>query len=222
MPGASGLRRFVGQPGPELPFPLSQPKPRGECCEMCSADIGEQHSHVVNTETRSLLCTCRSCYLLFTQEGAGRGHYRAVPDRYLVDPDRELTQGQWDSLQVPVAMAYFFRNSALGRIVAQYPSPAGATESLLDLSAWDEIAPEYPLAAALTPDVEALIVRRARVRNESYVVPIDACYELVGRVRLHWSCFDGGKEARQDIDEFFDRVRARSRPLPDQSEARCG
>ncbi|MGI8695746.1 MAG: DUF5947 family protein [Mycobacteriales bacterium] len=213
MAGAAGLRRFVSAPEPELPFALRQPKPRGEGCEMCGADITDEHSHVVNVDSRSLLCACRPCYLLFTQEGAGRGNYRAVPDRYLTDPDSDISEGQWESLQVPVAMAYFFYNSAQDRIIAQYPSPAGATESLLDLSAWETIAAENPLAAALTPDVEALIVRRSQQGNETYLVPIDTCYELVGRVRMHWTGFDGGSEARQDIDEFFDAVRDRSRPL---------
>jgi hypothetical protein len=217
MTGATGLRRFVAGSRPGLPFELSQPKPRGECCEMCGEDITDEHSHVVNLESRSLLCTCRPCYLLFTHEGAGRGNYRAVPARYLADPDFALSAAQWDALQVPVSMAFFFYNSALGRIVAQYPSPAGATESLLDLVAWDSIVDENPLAAALAPDVEALIVYRSRETNESYLVPIDACYELVGRVRMHWSGFDGGPEAHQDIDEFCDRVRARSRRLtPDR------
>jgi Family of unknown function (DUF5947) len=180
---------------------------------MCGEDISDEHSHVSNIETRSLLCTCRACYLLFTHDGAGRANYRAVPDRYLTDPDFQLSEAQWEELQVPVAMAFFFYNSMLGRIVAQYPSPAGATESLLDLACWQTIAAENPLAAALIPDVEAIIVRRSREGNENYLIPIDACYELVGRVRMHWSGFDGGTEARRDIDEFFDRVRARSRRL---------
>jgi hypothetical protein len=180
---------------------------------MCGEDITDEHSHVVNIESRSLLCTCRPCYLLFTREGAGRGNYRSVPERYLTDPSFQLSEARWEELQVPVAMAFFFYNSMLGRIVAQYPSPAGATESLLDLNAWSSIAAENPLAAALEPDVEALIVHRANGRNESYLVPIDACYELVGRVRMHWTGFDGGPEARQDITEFFDEVRRRSDDL---------
>jgi hypothetical protein len=213
-----GLQRFVGgttgRAGPrQLPFALSQPKPRGECCEMCGADITEDHSHVSNVESRSLLCTCRPCFLLFTHDGAGRGNYRAIPERYLTDPEFQLSEGQWEQLQVPVAIAFFFYNSVLGKIVAQYPSPAGATESLLDLTAWETIAAENPLAAALDPDVEALIVYRSREGNECYLVPIDACYELVGRVRMHWSGFDGGPEARADIADFFSRVRARSRVL---------
>jgi hypothetical protein len=216
-----GLGRFVTPPrggaapstGPGLPFTLSQPKPRGEGCEMCGEDITDEHSHVVNIESRSLLCTCRPCYLLFTREGAGRGNFRSVPERYLTDPSFQLSEARWEELQVPVAMAFFFYNSMLGRIVAQYPSPAGATESLLDLAAWDAIAAENPLAAALEPDVEALIVHRGRDGDESYLVPIDACYELVGRVRLHWTGFDGGPEARADIAAFFEQVRARSEQL---------
>ena len=132
--------------------------------------------------------------------------YRAVPDRYRSDPDFDLTDAQWDDLQVPVAMAFFFHNSVLDRIVAHYPSPAGATESLLDLAAWDDIVARTPLAAELSPDVEALIVRRSREGNECFLVPIDACYELVGRVRMRWSGFDGGPEARRDIDDFFVQV----------------
>jgi hypothetical protein len=44
------------------------------------------------------------------------------------------------------------------------------------------------------------------------VVPIDACYELVGLVRMHWKGFDGGEEAWAAIGGFFDAVRERSRP----------
>lgn len=212
MATTTGLRRFVASPEPELPFTLSTAAPIGESCEMCGTPVGDEHSHCVNVESRRLLCTCRPCYLLFAPDGAGGRNYRAVPDRYHTDPGSAITEGQWDALQVPVAMAFFFHNSVLGRIVAQYPSPAGATESLLDLTAWAAIEAVNPLAAALIPDVEALIVRRSREGNETFLVPIDCCYELVGRVRMHWSGFDGGPDAARDIREFFDGVRTRSRP----------
>lgn len=218
---ATGLQRFV-RPAAALPFALSEPKPRGEGCELCSESIGEEHSHVVNIETRRLLCTCRPCYLLFTPEGAGRGNYRAVPDRILTDPTTTIADSRWEELQVPVAMAFFFENSVLGRVVAQYPSPAGATESLLDLAAWESVRAESRLAAALIPDVEALIVRRSREGNEAYLLPIDSCYELVGRLRMHWSGFDGGSEARQDIAEFFAWLQARARPITDEARVSHG
>ena len=213
----AGLRRFVTPTGvqsrPDFVPPRSKAPPPGESCEMCGTALVDEHSHVVNLDSRRLLCACRPCYLLFTREGAGRGNYRAVPDRYLFEADVALSDALWDRLQVPVGMAFFFFNSMLGRIVAQYPSPAGATESLLDLSAWDAVGEESSLARDMAPDVEALIVRRSRESNECYLVPIDVCYELVGRIRMHWTGFDGGEEARQDITDFFARVRAHSRPI---------
>lgn len=213
---APGLSRFVsraGGSGQETFRPQERRAPPGESCEMCGVAILDEHPHVVNVDSRRLLCSCRPCYLLFTQDGAGHGNYRAVPDRYLVDPDGAIADAVWDDLQVPVGMAFFFHNSVLGRIVAQYPSPAGATESLLDLAAWDSFVATCRLAGELTPDVEALIVRRTRGVDECFLVPVDVCYELVGRIRMHWSGFDGGEEAQQDITDFFDRVRERSRPL---------
>ena len=218
-PRVTGLRRFVPASATQLPYALStvtkprSTKPLGEVCEMCGVDIGEEHPHVVNIEARSMQCTCRPCYLLFAPEGAGRGRYRAVPERYLVDAESDISEAQWDQLQVPVAMAFFFENSVLGHVVAQYPSPAGATESLLDLEAWRQIVAGNRLAAALVPDVEALFVHRSREGNKTYLVPIDVCYELVGRMRMHWTGFDGGAEARQDVEDFLARLTARSRNL---------
>jgi hypothetical protein len=207
----SGLRRFVARSPVE--FAQRKAAAQDERCELCGTGIAAEHPHVVNLERRSLLCACRPCALLFTREGAGRGNYRTVPDRYLSDPRSALSEAQWDALQVPVGVAFFFVNSVLGRVVALYPGPAGATESLLDLGAWDGVTVANPLAAALQPDVEALIVRRDRRHDEAYLVPIDVCYELVGRLRMHWSGFDGGPEARTDLESFFARVREQARPL---------
>ena len=112
------------------------------------------------------MCACRGCYLLFTPEGAGGGHFRAVPDRYLVVPDFRLSPAQWDALQIPVSVAFFFVNSTLDRVAAFYPSPAGATESLLPLDTWDELVAAHPELATLEPDVEALLVRADRRRAD--------------------------------------------------------
>ena len=40
-------------------------------------------------------------------------------------------------------------------------------------------------------------------REIDAVFPVDACYRLVGLVRLHWKGFDGGAEAWAAIDAFF-------------------
>ncbi len=205
-------------------------------CEMCGEPIAEEHSHVVNVASRSLLCTCRACYLLFTQRDAALAYY-AVPDRYLSFPAVSLIPETWDELQIPVGVAFFFHNSALGRTVAFYPSPAGATESELPLGAWDRVVAGNAALGTMASDVEALLVRRAEdqpgvghttgilpasgpaERFECFLVPIDACYELVGQLRRLWRGFDGGQEAHTAIDEFFQRVRARSRPAQSAASA---
>ena len=188
-----------------------------ERCEMCATPIGEQHQHVVDLDSRGLMCTCRPCYLLFTAEGA-QLRYRAVPDRYLSFPGAGLDARQWDELEIPVGLAFFFANSVLGRTVAFYPGPAGATESELPLGAWERVLDAHPVLRTLVPDVEALIVRMPdrAAAAACHLVPIDRCYELVGALRQVWRGFDGGQEARARIDDFFADVAARSRPARDE------
>ena len=104
-------------------------------------------------------------------------------------------------------------NSIAGRTIAFYPSPAGATESALSLSAWCDVEAANPWVRSAAPDVEALLVRsRADMGStyECFVVPIDACYELVGRIRLHWKGLDGGDVVRNEIERFFAEVAART------------
>ena len=189
----------------------------GDHCDMCAEPIGEPHAHVVSLESRSLMCTCRPCYLLFTDQDAHL-KYRSVPERYLSFPDHDggvLDARAWDELQIPVGLAFLFQNSVQGRTVAFYPGPAGATESELPLDAWDRIVAHSPGLAVLRPDVEALLVRRsAQTPGSCHLVPIDACYQLVGQLRMLWRGFDGGSEAHAAMDEFFADVTARSRPAP--------
>ncbi|MCU1494967.1 MAG: hypothetical protein JWO62_2731 [Acidimicrobiaceae bacterium] len=185
----------------------------GESCELCCEPIPEEHGHLVDIEARNLMCACRGCYLLFTSEGAGGAHFRSVPDRYRSFPGLELSPLQWDSLQVPVSVAFFFLNSSLGRVAAFYPGPAGATESELPLDTWEEVLEANPELDSIQPDVEAFLVRARPDRGgaDCFVVPIDACYELVGHLRRLWRGFDGGREAHDLLDSFFARVRERAR-----------
>jgi hypothetical protein len=197
---------------------------------MCRAVLDDRHGHLVDIEKRSLTCACRACYLLFTHEGAAGGRYRAVPERVFHDPGRPLTDADWNELQIPVAMAFFFYNSALDRVVAGYPSPGGATECELDLAAWDRIAAAYPLLGALAPDVEAIFVSAGpggttppksppstgglpappSSPREVFLIPIDECYSLVGELRMLWQGFDGGAEARSALATFLDSLRRRA------------
>jgi hypothetical protein len=179
---------------------------------MCGVAIGTGHGHVVDTQGRSLMCACRPCYLLFTAQGSTL-RFRSVPDRYVAFPAFRLGSARWDEMEIPVGLAFFFRHSGLGRTVALYPGPAGATESELPLAAWDAVLAENPELATLAEDVEALLVRADRSGGDEacYLVPIDRCYELVGELRRLWRGFDGGQEARERIERFFDDVGARCR-----------
>ncbi|MGW0021364.1 DUF5947 family protein [Rhodococcus sp. NPDC003382] len=189
------------------------PVPAAERCQMCAIEFDEAHRHVVDLDSRHLMCVCRSCYLLFTDHGANL-RFRAVPDRYLSFPDFTLAPGRWEDLEIPVGLAFFFHNSTLGRTVAFYPGPAGATESELPLGMWDAVLADNPALTAPLPDVEALIVRVPdRGEPTCHLVPIDACYELVGRLRRVWRGFDGGQDARAALDGFFDTLARRSRPV---------
>ncbi len=189
------------------------PAPAGERCEMCAEPIADEHQHVVNVEARALMCVCRGCYLLFTDTRAEL-RYRAVPDRWLSFPEFGLRRRDWQLLQIPVGLAFFFRNSTLDRVVAFYPGPAGATESELDLSAWDGVRAADPRVDLLADDTEALLVRVPDEESrapECFLVPIDACYEFVGRLRQLWHGFDGGQQVRGYLDDFFERVRNRTK-----------
>src|SRR6202046_5031100 len=155
-------------------------QPAGERCEMCSEAIADQHQHVVNVAGRQLSVVCRGRYRR-SPDGHAQLRYRAVPDRYLSFPDFALDRRTWELLQIPVGLAFFFRNSALDRTVAFYPGPAGATESDLDLKAWTAINSADPRVGLLADDVEALLVRvREDEQPDCYLVPIDACYEFIG------------------------------------------
>ncbi len=64
-------------------------------------------------------------------------------------------------------------------------------------------------------DVEALLVRTDEPPEpRGYLVPIDACYEFVGRLRMLWRGFDGGQEAREFVDEFFALLDERAAEVP--------
>jgi hypothetical protein len=190
---------------------LQKRPPPGERCDFCAVQLAPDHSHLIELAARRILCSCRPCYIVFEPDGAAQGRYRPIRQDYAEVADFALTDELWDALAIPIGLAFFFYNSLEEKMVAFYPSPAGATESLLPLDKWAEIAAAYPQLAAVTPDVEAILMRRMREASSCYVVPIDAAYELVGIIRSTWKGFDGGEEAHRRIEQYFERLAERSR-----------
>jgi hypothetical protein len=184
-----------------------------EHCELCSAGLQHNHPHLVELATRKILCACDACALLF--DGIEKSRYKRVSrdSQYLAN--FEMTDGQWESLMIPINMAFLFQSSIENRIVALYPSPAGAVESLLPLDAWSEIAENNPALHHLKPDIEALLVNRVGHAHgtreaEYYIAPIDECYKLVGLIRANWKGLSGGAEVWTEVGRFFRELRSKA------------
>jgi uncharacterized protein DUF5947 len=192
-----------------------------ERCELCSAEVAAEHPHLIEPASRKLLCTCNACAILFSGMGT---KYKRVPRRVLALADFHLSDGQWESLMVPISMAFFFRSTPDARVVAFYPSPAGATESLLPLETWKDIEGMNPALRAIEADVEALLVNRIGhtggfTAPEYYVLPIDECYKLVGLIRANWRGFSGGTEVWQEIGRFFEGLKQRAQVVSQEANA---
>ncbi len=170
-------------------------------CELCSGALAPNHQHMLELGKRNVVCACDACALLFSSQAAPR--YHRIPRQVRMLRDFALDDQQWDSLLIPISLAFFFRSSTAGRVLAYYPSPAGATESLLDLEYWDAIAERNPVLKRMEPDVEALLVNRVNKSAEYYIAPIDHCYRLVGVIRKSWRGLSGGAEVWKQIDAFF-------------------
>ncbi|MCA1729329.1 MAG: DUF5947 family protein [Actinobacteria bacterium] len=182
-----------------------------ELCELCSEPIPPEHRHLLDISTREIMCACRACSILFYEAAASEGKYRLIPDRHLFLEDFEMSDAQWESLRIPVDMAFFFYSAPAERVVAFYPSPMGPTESLLNLGAWEELETYNPVLKGMERDVEALLVNRVRGAREHFLVPMDKCYSLVGLIRMHWRGLSGGQEVWEEIGQFFEELRRRSK-----------
>ncbi|MGH9743208.1 MAG: DUF5947 family protein [Candidatus Acidiferrum sp.] len=184
-----------------------------ERCEMCSRELASEHEHLVEPASRRLICSCEACAILF--DGQSGTKFKRVPRRVLFLRDFQMTDGQWDGLMVPIEMAFFFKSTPHGKVIALYPSPAGPTESLLPLETWGDIEQANPVLNQMGADVSALLVNRVGyVRGaasaEYYLAPIDECYKLVGLIRTHWRGLSGGAEVWREIGTFFAALKRRA------------
>jgi hypothetical protein len=184
-----------------------------ENCELCGEPIPPEHKHLLEVSSREIRCVCQACSILFHSEAASEGRYRLIPDRHLFLEDFEMGDAQWDSLRIPVDMAFFFHSAPAERVVAFYPSPMGPTESLLKLDDWEELEAHNPMLKGMEQEVEALLVNRVRGAREHFLVPLDECYSLVGLIRMHWRGLSGGREVWEEIDQFFEGLKKRSKTV---------
>ena len=191
----STLRKFARKPV------------EGERCELCGQLLQAEHQHMLEVANRRLACCCDACAILFS--GRHDGRYRTVPRRIWLQNDFSMSDLQWESLHLPINLAFFYHSTPAQRVVAMFPSPAGATESLLTLEAWQDLEKENPILREMEPDVEALLVYRISEAHEYFIVPIDECFRLVGLIRTHWRGLSGGTEVWRELAKFFDGLKSR-------------
>jgi hypothetical protein len=196
---------------------FARPRANVERCELCSAELPADHPHLFELSARRLCCACEPCSILFSRQGAAT--YRRVPrDSYFL-ADFRLPGELWHGLGLPIELAFFLNSSMAGRVVALYPSPAGAVEALPPPDAWQALMEDNPVLGKLEPDVEALLVNRLAETSECYRAGIDRCYELVGLLRRHWRGFSGGTAVWEEMRCFFTALRERSHVTRDPAHA---
>jgi hypothetical protein len=164
-------------------------------CGLCAAPVGEPHPHLFDREQQRLECACPQCALLFDRGGA---RWAKVPHKVERLAQNPLSDASWESLGLPIGLAFFIRSSKDG-LTAWYPGPAGAMRCQLKLE-----PPELSLEA----DVEALLVNRLEGAGAAYRVSIDECYALVGLIRANWRGFGGGPAVREQVKTFFQKLEA--------------
>ena len=177
-----------------------------ERCDLCGAPMPDDHRHLLHLEERRISVLCEPCWALHS----GDPEYRPAGMRTVWLEDFECPDEVWASFQIPIGLAFFMRSSTTGGVVAFYPSPAGATESELDLDAWDAFVQANPRLGDLEPDGEALIVNRLADAPQYVIAPIDDCYRLVGLIKSHWEGISGGSAIERAVPEFFVGLRSRA------------
>ncbi len=198
----NALQRLAGGAGRAT----AAPDPR-EHCELCGVPLAAQHRHLLEVAVRRVVCACDACALRFHDVVGGR--FKLIPRDAHPLPDFQMTPAQWETLALPIDLAFFFRSTPAEKIVALYPGPAGAIESLLALETWDALVAANPVLGRMQADVEALLVNRVGGTGRYFLAPIDACYQLVGLIRLNWRGLAGGVGVWREISAFFSQLEGR-------------
>jgi hypothetical protein len=173
--------------------------PSQEHCELCGATIGSSHAHLLEVANRRLFCACEAC-----DRALGESErFRALRPKTEVLAGFKLSDWDWEAMQLPIDLVFFFLSTPDGGPVALYPGAAGAMASAMGARAWARLASTNPVLNDMAPDVEALLINRVKGARQYYRVSIDRCHALVGLIRKHWTGISGGAEVWDQIARFF-------------------
>ena len=125
-----------------------------------------------------------------------------------------MTDGQWDSLMIPIGLAFFVessRENGFSRSIRARPDQPNRC------SRWRPggiSSQENPVLNEMESDVEALLVNRLDRAAEYYLAPIDECYQLVGLIRVELARPLRRRGNVGEIGGFFAELKAGC-PMPD-------
>lgn len=99
----AALRRFAKTPQ----------QPVLERCELCNLVLPPTHRHLLDMVSRQVACSCDPCALLF--QNAVGAKFKIIPRDAHALPDFQMTDGEWESLALPIDLAFFFTTRRRGR-----------------------------------------------------------------------------------------------------------
>ena len=191
----SKLRRIV--------HPPLMPPAEAERCSFCGISLNDDHRHLVDVTIKKFMCTCEMCRITLMESS----RYKPLPNRIFALKDFILSDSLWHDFLIPVNMAFFVIRPEQEGAVAYYPAPTGATESKLKMDAWETLVLQNPILENLMPDYEALLINRLDDEAQYYIVPIDQCYKLIGKIRITWQGISGGADVNHVIRDFFHHLK---------------
>jgi len=190
-----------------------------ERCELCASPVAMEHSHLVDLHKRRLVCCCEACGSLFevpldggkSQELA-LARFKRVSTRWKKLGDVVMGRELAAELCLPVGLVFLMCSSPSGKAVGLFPGPLGIAEAEISDDGWAGVLERWSALQEMAADVEAIMLVNMRNVDEAgvYLVPIDACFSLAGRLQGSSKGLDGGAEAGKVVADFVRELTAKS------------
>jgi hypothetical protein len=189
-----------------------------ERCELCASPVAVEHSHLVDLHKRRLVCCCDACVSLFdvplTRESQeiSRTRFKRVPTRWKKLGDVVMGRELAAELCLPVGLIFLMCASPSGKAIALFPGPIGVAEADISGDGWARVVERWSALQEMVADVEAIMLVNMHNIDEAgvYLVPIDACFNLAGRLQTSWKGLDGGIDGERALADFVREVSAKS------------
>ena len=169
-PAVKVAAAHVGSRLRSWPAPRTAEREAQEHCDLCSEPIPPEHRHLLDLETRELRCACRRAACCSTARAPAAGTTPG-PRPAAAAGRLRARRRAWEELRIPVDMAFFFhraRGRARRRLL---PGADGRDRVAARAARLGGDRGRQPRARGMEPDVEALLVNRARGARDSWLVP---------------------------------------------------